>query len=152
MDKIEKGDTLNLCSLRADNRYHEVALECERSAKEADALTVGGIVGAIAAKSSAIGGYAILREALKCIVAASIVAKNANAPEWILQRMADIFAVATTALSAPPRNCDRFQTVKQAKEAYCAEVRHVSIWDGYETERLVKWLLAPATEKEGGVK
>lgn len=41
------------------------------------------------------------REALKRIVAASIVAKNANAPEWILQRMADIFAMATTALAAP---------------------------------------------------
>lgn len=52
------------------------------------------------------GNSAALREALKRIVAASIVAKNANAPEWILQRMADIFAMATTALSAPPRNCD----------------------------------------------
>ena len=46
------------------------------------------------------GDVAKLREAMKRIVAASIVAKNANAPEWILQRMADIFAVATTALAA----------------------------------------------------
>lgn len=46
------------------------------------------------------GSAAKLREAMKCIVAASIVAKNANAPEWILQRMADIFAMATTALAA----------------------------------------------------
>lgn len=52
------------------------------------------------------GDCAKLREALKRIVAASIVAKNANAPEWILQRMADVFAMATTALAAPPRNCD----------------------------------------------
>lgn len=60
------------------------------------------------------GDVAKLREAMKRIVAASIVAKNANAPEWILQRMADIFAVATTALAAPPRNCD----VGSAKEQY----------------------------------
>ena len=46
------------------------------------------------------GNSATMREALKRIVAASIVAKNANAPEWILQRMADIFAMATTALAA----------------------------------------------------
>lgn len=46
------------------------------------------------------GNSAAMREALKRIVAASIVAKNANAPEWILQRMADIFAMATTALAA----------------------------------------------------
>ena len=53
-----------------------------------------------------LGDAAKLRAALKRIVAASIVAKNANAPEWILQRMADIFAMATTALAAPARNCD----------------------------------------------
>lgn len=46
------------------------------------------------------GDCAKLRETLKRIVAAAIVAKDANAPEWILQRMADIFAIATTALAA----------------------------------------------------
>lgn len=61
-------------------------------------------------------------------------------------------AKARAALAEPPRNCDRFQTTKQAKEAYYVEVRHVSVWDGCETERLVDWLLAPATEKEGGAK
>ena len=68
-----------------------------------------------------------LREALKRIVAASIVAKNANAPEWILQRMADIFAMATTALAAPTRNCDRFATVDEARKAQgdCAMILEV---------------------------
>ena len=50
--------------------------------------------------SHGLGNAAAMHEALKRIVAASIVAKNANAPEWILQRMADIFAMATTALAA----------------------------------------------------
>lgn len=54
------------------------------------------------------------------------------------------------ALATPPRNCDRFQTVEQAKKVYCAEVRRIFVWDGCETERLVDWLLATTTEKEGG--
>ena len=49
----------------------------------------------------------------------------------------------------PARNCDRFQTTKQAKEAYFAEVRHVSAWDRWETERLVDWLLASSSETRG---
>lgn len=66
------------------------------------------------------GDAAKLREVLKRIVAASIVAKNANAPEWILQRMADIFAMATTALSASPRNCDAHTTDPDWKDI-CAK-------------------------------
>ncbi|MBQ1344832.1 MAG: hypothetical protein IIY62_00575 [Kiritimatiellae bacterium] len=75
----------------------------------------------------AVTGSNQLREALKRIVAASIVAKNANAPEWILQRMADIFAMATTALAAPTRNCDRFATVDEARKAQgdCAMILEV---------------------------
>jgi len=77
---------------------------------------------ATAENSSAVGDCAKLREAMKRIVAASIVAKNANAPEWILQRMADIFAVATTALSALPRNCD-VGTAEEQQARHCAWCR-----------------------------
>ena len=92
------------------------------------------------------GDCAKLREALKRIVAASIVAKNANAPEWILQRMADIFAMATTALNAPPRNCDRFATVDEAIGAYRQTHKYMVV------NVFLDWLFAQATEKEGGAK
>ena len=92
------------------------------------------------------GNSAAMREALKRIVAASIVAKNANAPEWILQRMADIFAMATTALNAPPRNCDRFATVDEAIGAYRQTHKYMVV------NVFLDWLFAQATEKEGGAK
>lgn len=50
---------------------------------------------------------ATLCEALKRIVAASIVPKNSNAPEWILQRMASVFSMATTALLAATATAER---------------------------------------------
>lgn len=89
------------------------------------------------------GDCAKQREALKRIVAASIVAKNANAPEWILQRMADIFATATAALAEPVRNCDRPEcgTTKAAQDVWRKE-------DGGKTA-YYEWLLAPATEQKG---
>lgn len=95
-------------------------------------------------KSKPCGNSAALREALKRIVAASIVAKNANAPEWILQRMADIFAMATTALAAPPRNCDVYDA-KTAEKEFIRQTGSKSI-----RSKSVRWLYAPATEKEGG--
>lgn len=136
----------------------EAAYKREKAAIEADALSVGGIVEA--ARKRGRGDRAKLREVLKRIVAASIVAKNANAPEWILQRMADIFAMATTALAAPPRNCDRFATETDAQIAFLREVWLIGVgnldrdpFDGWTNEMksaYSKWLFAPATEKEGG--
>ena len=41
------------------------------------------------------------------------------------------------------RNCDRFDSVKQAKAAYRNEVRAVCMWDGAESECFERWLLAP---------
>ena len=108
---------------------------------------------ATAEKSSAVGNCAKLREAMKRIVAASIVAKNANAPEWILQRMADIFAVATTALAAPPRNCDKYANYNDAMKAFevfVIEQGKLGLINPYPG--VLRWLFAPATEKEGGAK
>ena len=86
-----------------------------------------------------------LREALKRIVAASIVAKNANAPEWILQRIADIFAMATTALAAPPRNCD-VGTAEEQEERYAMFIKEH--WTLGKTA--LQWAQMPY--KEGGAK
>ena len=52
--------------------------------------------------------------------------------------------LATTALTTPPRNCDRFKNIKEAKIRYCIEVEKVLIWDGYNSEKLIKWLFAEA--------
>ena len=124
----------------------EAAMKRERAKIEADALEAGGIVEA--ARKRALGDAAKLREALEELVA-NIEMRSST---FGLNVMVDTktYLDAKAALSVPPRNCERFQTVKQAKEAYSAEVRRVYIWDGCETERLVDWLLANATEKEGG--
>jgi hypothetical protein len=110
-------------------------------------------------KMENVGNSAAMREALKRIVAASIVAKNAPAPEWMLQRMADIFAMATTALAAPPRNCDLPLVVdgpadSNADKAWLVFKHHNpdAYFDAPGLLRCIDWLLAPATEKEGGGK
>jgi len=70
--------------------------------------------------------------------------------------------MAKAALAAPPRNCDRFATVDEARkahEAICEEYvkchngcplnneEHYSAFDCFEA-----WLFAPATVTEGGAK
>lgn len=69
-------------------------------------------------------------------------------------------AEARAALAEPPRNCDRFATLDEARkahEAICEKYvkchngcplnneEHYSAFDCFEA-----WLFAPATEKEGG--
>lgn len=70
--------------------------------------------------------------------------------------------IANAALAAPPRNCDLYATVDEARkahEAICEKYvkchngcplnneEHYSAFDCFEA-----WLFAPATEKEGGAK
>jgi hypothetical protein len=55
--------------------------------------------------------------------------------DWIIDECKSV-------LSTPPRNCDRFNNIKEAKIRYCAEVGYVPIWDGANTEMLIKWLFA----------
>lgn len=128
------------------------------------------------------GDCAKLREAL-----ASQSVNDADAAAWILDKnpedvceermpwselcdMAYNLAAGFTtlhnavkdALSAPPRNCNRFETAEEADAAYrkfCErEIAKIPM-DAvdYSRERAKiptkdKWLFAPATEKEGGVK
>ena len=117
----------------------------------------GGLVEA--ARRETRGNAAAMHEALKRIVAASIVAKNANAPEWILQRMADIFAMATTALAAPSRNCDMPFVVdgpadNNADKAWRVFRHHNpdAYFDVPGLLRCIDWLLSTVTNKEGGAK
>lgn len=132
---------------------------------------------ATAEKSSAVGDVAKLREALMSIwkevyfyaieedkqdFAHLHEAMLEDPPEYKDLRNS-FFAIAhlvDTTLAAPPRNCDRFATVDEARkahEAICEKYgkchhgcplnndEHYSAFDCFEA-----WLFAPATEKEGG--
>jgi hypothetical protein len=96
------------------------------------------------------GDCAKLREALKAIGGLC----TGLMPTWdgAIGRIKDI---AEAALSAPPRNCDRFATVDEARKAheeYRGDyiMRASNIFD-FPME-FEAWLFAPATEKEGGAK
>lgn len=55
--------------------------------------------------------------------------------------------IANAALSAPPRNCDRFSSVKEAAMAFAAEVRDKP--HPCPDFTFSAWLYAPATEQKG---
>ena len=63
----------------------------------------------------------------------------------------NISECARAALAAPPRNCDKYPTFNDAIRAL-ADKRgwHDAKWDSERYCILASWLLAPATEKEGG--
>lgn len=67
-----------------------------------------------------------------------------------LEPIADQIERATAALSAPARNCDRFKTLDEAREAFQDLRGHkiladVELWDSMdEAGALVRWLFAPA--------
>ena len=65
------------------------------------------------------------------------------------------FAIAhlvDAALSAPPRNCDRFASAEEAWDAYDEWVESYRAEGETEPLNEFGWLFAPATEKEGGAK
>ena len=55
----------------------------------------------------------------------------------ILQSMCEAIREGKEALSAPPRNCDRFATWQEAKAAFWQEVGDPADW-----QRLLEWLYA----------
>ena len=57
---------------------------------------------------------------------------------------------ARAALSAPPRNCDRFVSAEQAWDAYDEWVESYRSKGKTEPFNEFGWLFAPATEQEGG--
>lgn len=65
----------------------------------------------------------------------------------------EIRDIAKAALSAPPRNCDKYPTFNDAIRAL-ADKRgwHDAKWNSERYCILASWLYAPATEKEGGAK
>lgn len=93
-----------------------------------------------------LGNAAAMREALKQamrVLHCSIVAEILNGED-----AHEALNAVTTALSAPPRNCDLFDTKDKAREAFQKLRGHriladVSLWDDRdEIEALFDWLFA----------
>jgi hypothetical protein len=140
----------------------EAAWKREKAAIEADALAVGGIVEA--ARRRERDNSAALREALVRVLdwlkrmnaqPLNTLAVSELTPSYAVNRTAKSIiedndyhiSQLTAALSAPPRNCDRFAT---ADEAFHAWNNTVDTPGGGAYVGLMDWLYAPATEKEGG--
>ena len=97
--------------------------------------------------------------------------KVGNAAAWIAERcndqqtakyMNDIIAIVQSAISAPARNCDRFEDELDAQLAFLNEVWLISVdretmleqdkyenWTDEMRKRYGRWLLAPAAERKG---
>ena len=121
----------------------EAAWKREKAAIEADALAAGGLVEAsrtTTENSSAVGAAAKLREAAEKVV-------EITKREWDAFRetaaMEAMHKICKAALAAPRKNCDRFQTWDEAKDAYWREQGDPCDW-----RKLGAWLFA----LEGGAK
>lgn len=69
----------------------------------------------------------------------------------LTQVCARLSARIDAALAAPPRNCDRYTTFNDAIRALADKLGwHDGKWNSERYCILAQWLLAPATEKEGG--
>ena len=146
-DKIERNcaEMMKRGKMISDSFVRELVADIRREANRLEA-----------AQKREAGDAAKLREALKAIggLCAGLM------PTWdgAVGRIKDM---AETALAAPPRNCDRFATVDEARKAHEAicekydECRHCPLnneehycaFDCFEA-----WLFAPSTEAEGGAK
>lgn len=112
----------------------------------------------IAELERAPGNAAAMREALESAHRTlKLVCEHAG--EFVQPRLAEEIihsgAAVELALAAPARNCDRFKTLDEAREAFQDLRGHkiladVELWDSMdEAGALVRWLFAPA---EGGKK
>lgn len=151
-------------AIREFVRRIKTARKREREEVEADALAVGGIVEAArtAEKSSAVGSAAAMREALEnaysllCEGIATEVDDELKHPFHLELACEKI----QNALSAPPRNCDLYDSQPKMSEAYESYRKAAmkkygdGLVGGVPTIKQKpmtydEWLLAPATERKG---
>lgn len=142
-EKMKRGEMVSDCYAR------ELVADIRR---EADRLE--------AAHKRERGDCAKLREALKlcmdemCNRCRDLAAARSN-PLPCLQGCEPV-RKARAALAAPPRNCDIYLT-EEAVDVATVTVRDCEACSRIDMEApcvfcMVRWLLAPATEKEGGAK
>ena len=97
-----------------------------------------------------------LREACANIAEYARSAQCHTEDAHVLGYLNQIEGWAKAALAAPPRNCDIYLT-EEAVDAATVTVRDCEACSRLDMEApcvfcMVRWLLAPATEKEGGAK
>jgi hypothetical protein len=131
----------------AHKRELAEAVAAKREACDQVAVSKTETTTATCKESLQVGNAMVMREALEELIA-NIEMRSST---FGLNVMVDTktFLDAKAALSAPARNCNRFDNIKDAKEAFCLEVERIYLWDGYCSERLIKWLFA---EAKGDVK
>ena len=135
-----------VADIRQEADRLEAALKREKAAIEADALAVGGLVEASRAtveNSSAVGDASKLREALKATLDLFWDIHNANRSPQSNQAYAVIRKIKA-ALAAPRKNCERFQTWDEAKDAYWREQGDPCDW-----RKLGAWLFALEKTAQG---
>ena len=128
-EKRREADELEASSYKPHQFLRERIAELRREANRLEA-----------AQKREAGDAAKLREALKAIggLCAGLM------PTWdgAVGRIKDM---AETALAAPPRNCDKVKTSWDVLKEW-----HEGLDTANDIVRMLDWLLAPATEKEGG--
>lgn len=103
-----------------------------------------------------VGNAAALRDALEAMVAFWDIHGGAYSvrvfpvrdnPEEVEAERVSVMARGKAALAAPPRNCDRFATLKDAQEAFfpC----HLPCYTQTRVGAFLDWLFAPAAPKGG---
>ena len=127
-EKMKRGEMVSdryarelVADIRREADRLESAHKREKAAIEADALAVGGIVATTAEKPSAVGDCAKLREAVKAVVDVGYPHNFQHEAPHISGYCYDITKAIKKcfdALTAPPRNCDRFTTAEEAAEAW----------------------------------
>jgi len=138
----------DLLYIGADGEVHGAlgkASEIERTVKAALAAH------ATAEKPSAVGDVAKLREALKlclrCMCGYCRMDAEARGMTKECVNGCEALLMAKAALAAPPRNCDKVKTSWDVLKKW-----HEWLDTANDIVRMLDWLLAPATEKEGGAK
>lgn len=98
-------------------------------------------------KSSAVGNAAAMLKALEDVLEKIDRWRTDGVIEhW---QYSQLFDIADSALSAPPRNCDRFASAGEAWDAYDEWVESYRSKGQVEPFNEFGWLLAPAEKREG---
>ena len=97
--------------------------------------------------AKAVGNAAAMREVLEALSAWANIVKDNPKDKTAMECVEFIETVVSSALAEPPRNCDRFATVKDAAIAFARERQdapHPCPDFIFST-----WLYAPSTEHKG---